>query len=44
MVLREITITVTKKATENVEANNTNTYFVVCSMKKHWEKRLQPFC
>jgi len=43
MVLRETTITVTKKATENVKANNTNTCFIVGSMRRHGEKRLQPF-
>ena len=42
MVLRETITTVTKKVTENVETNNTNTCFIVGSMRRHGEKRLQP--
>ena len=42
MVLRETITTVTKKVTENVEANNANTCFVVGSMRGPGEKRLQP--
>jgi hypothetical protein len=43
MVLRETTTIVTKKVTENVEANNTNACFIVGSMRRHEEKRLQPY-